>query len=125
MNMKAIAAITLAATLVLAGCGGASAGETDIEKMAKDNVKRAEQYHKLANSVKMEQAKLQGFIADWLKVCQVKNMELKMQQDGDPACVEKQAPPPAPPQASPTPPQPDPGVSQPSTTKTPITPAKK
>ncbi len=127
--MKSALVIVIAGTIMMSGCGASAADDPkSLIAMAKDNMAKAKKYHDLANEAKLKQAALQGFIAGWVEECRVKGFQLEMQPDGDPACVQKQAPPPP---VQPTPPGsvpnsgpvPTPGMSRPSTTNTPITPA--
>lgn len=120
MKISAVSVFVVAAFL-LSGCGSATADDPkSLTAQAKDNIAKAEKYHKLANEAKLKQASLQGFLAQWIEECKIKGNVLQMGQDGDPACIQAPTPPP-----TATAPVPEiPGMSRPSTTKTPITPAK-
>lgn len=95
---KLMLPLLIAAVSALMGCSGGSAkGKMDDPKaliaVARDNIQKSQQYHKLTGDAKVSQAHLQSFIAVWLEECKVKGMVLEMQQDGDPACVLKKDPP--------------------------------
>lgn len=128
-DMRHTMTLTLTAILLLcSSCSTISGDSKDDPKslvaQAREQMKMAEKYHKLANEAKEKQAALQGFIALWIEACKVKGQVLKMGQDGDPSCT---APDPAPitPTAQPTTPQPTPSNSSVPSTRPPITPAKK
>lgn len=54
---------------------------------AKDNIKKAKEYHELAAKAKEQQAHLQSFIAVWIEECKVRGYVLQMGADGDPGCT--------------------------------------
>lgn len=122
MKISAVSVLVVAAIL-LSGCGGSAVADDpkSLTAQAKDNIAKAEKYHKLANEAKLKQASLQGFLAQWIEECKIKGNVLQMGQDGDPACIQAPAAAASPTQAVPAETS---GVSRPSTTKTPITPAK-
>jgi PBP1b-binding outer membrane lipoprotein LpoB len=122
-RMKQIA-LPIFAFLLLTGCSSSDAADPkSLVSVAKDNVKKAEKYHKLTADAKVAQAQVQTFVAGWIEDCKVlakttnQPLVLQMGQDGDPGCTVQQTPAP---QASAPPPQP---ANSPASTS-PITPHK-
>ena len=57
-----------------------------VQFVQEENV-RAAKYHVLTMQMKEDQAKLNDFVGNWLKVCKVKNEVLAADQYGEPSCA--------------------------------------